>query len=239
MIDIVDIAIKIAICIVFGYAVIKYKVLDIAGTLFAVFMGAVIIFLQGYGWFILLLSFLIVGAAATKYKTNFKRPRLMEKPSRKAINVIANGAVPVVISILSFKHDLSMPYAVAIAVATADTLASEIGVLSDRAYMITNMKRVQPGVNGGVSLLGELTALAGSVFIAILAYFLLHISPLNAIIVIILGMVGCNIDSLLGATFQGGVKGTMMTDNTILSNSDVNLISISITTLIAYLILII
>ncbi|MCD6512652.1 MAG: DUF92 domain-containing protein [Thermoplasmata archaeon] len=234
----IDIAVKLAICIVFGYAAIKYRVLDLAGTLFAVLIGGIIISLHGYGWFLLLLSFLIIGAVATKYKMNFKKPRLMEKPSRKATNVIANGAVPVIIAVLSIKHDLSMPYAAAIAVATADTLASEIGVLSDKAYMITNMKKVQPGVNGGVSILGEAAALAGSGTIALLAYLMIGLSPLDAVIVMILGIIGCNIDSLLGATFQGGVKGTTMTSNTLLSNSDVNLISITITALIAYIILI-
>jgi uncharacterized membrane protein len=46
-------------------------------------------------------------------------------------------------------------------------------------------------------------------------------------------LVGCHIDSLLGATFQGKYQGTMTGHDTILTNSDVNIISVALTTLLA------
>ncbi len=49
----------------------------------------------------------------------------------------------------------------------ADTFASEIGVIDRNVYMITNFKRTVPGVNGGVSLTGEMAALGGSLIVGI------------------------------------------------------------------------
>ena len=234
---IIDLAIKAAICIAFAAIVYKYKALDIGGTLFATFIGAIIIFLQGISWFLLLLLFFIVGTVATGYKVNFKKRRLQEKARRKTMNVIANGIVPTIVAIFSIKNDLSFLYASAIAVALADTLASELGVLSDKAYFITNLKRAPPGTNGAVSLYGEAWALIGSLIIAIFSIPLLHLKPVYALGVVIIGMLGCQIDSVLGATFQGKGKGNIVSSDTLLTNNDVNLISISISTLIAYIVI--
>jgi len=231
-----NIAIDAAFCIIFAIFVLKFKILDAGGTLFATFIGAIIIFTQGIRWFLLLLIFLIAGAIATGYKTNFKRKRLQEKTRRKTMNVIANGIVPTMIAIFSVKGDYSFLYASAIAVALADTMASELGVLSDKAYLITNLKRVQPGTNGAISLYGELWALTGSTLIAILSIPLLGLKWIYAIGVIAIGMLGCQIDSVLGATFQGKGKGNITASDALLTNNDVNLISISLSTLIAYII---
>ena len=228
--------IKIAICAAFALATYKLKILDFWGTSFATFIGAIIIFLKGIGWFTLLLIFLIAGAFATNYKLNFKKRRLQEKASRKAINVIANGSVPTIIAILSINYNFSMIYASAIGVALADTLASELGVLSDNAYLITNFKKIEPGTNGAISLYGEMWAFTGSLIISLSAYFLLNLDLIQVVIVILISMFGCQIDSLLGATFQGKGKGSMMASDTILTNSDVNLVSISLATLTAYII---
>ena len=53
-----------------------------------------------------------------------------------------------------------------ITVAGADTIASEIGVRDDRVYMITTGKRVEPGINGGVSPLGTATSTVASLLIS-------------------------------------------------------------------------
>ncbi|MCD6473460.1 MAG: DUF92 domain-containing protein [Thermoplasmata archaeon] len=233
----IDLAIKAAICIAFAAIVYKYKALDIGGTLFATFIGAIIIFLQGISWFLLLLVFFITGTVATGYKVNFKKRRLQEKARRKTMNVIANGIVPTIVAIFSIENDFSFLYASAIAVALADTLASELGVLSDKAYFITNFKRAPPGTNGAISLYGEVWALIGSLIIAIFSIPLLHLEPSYALGVVIIGMLGCQIDSVLGATFQGKGKGNIVSSDTLLTNNDVNLISISISTLIAYIVI--
>lgn len=236
----VDLAIKITICFAFALVAFKLKVLDGGGTISAVIIGAVIIFTEGLRWFFLLLIFLAVGAGATKYRYSFKRKRLRERALRKAMNVIANGLVPASLALFSFtlEQDFSIPFVASISVALADTFASEIGVLSDNAYLITNFKKVEPGVNGAISLLGEGVAFLGALIVSLSAYFLLEITMHEMILCIALGLLGCHIDSLLGATFQGKGKGSIVAEDTVLTNSDVNLISIAIVTLLAFIIII-
>ncbi len=89
--------------------------------------------------------------------------------------------------------------------------------------MITTLKKVDPGTDGGVSSLGELAATFGSVVIALFAllFGVIVIDSqwlwlLGATITTASGFLGTNIDSLLGATLQ---------QRGILSNSGVNVVS--------------
>jgi uncharacterized protein (TIGR00297 family) len=114
------------------------------------------------------------------------------------------------------------------ATATGDTLASEIGsTYRSQPLMITTLKRVSAGTDGAVSLLGEFAALGGSVAIALTAY-LTGITGPNAAAALVLavlgGMLGTNIDSLLGATLQ---------QRKILTNEGVNLMATLIGGLLA------
>ena len=57
------------------------------------------------------------------------------------------------------------------AAASADTMASEIGVLSPSPVLITNpSKVVEPGVDGGISFEGLTASFLSSVSISMLAY---------------------------------------------------------------------
>ena len=106
----------------------------------------------------------------------------------------------------------------AIATATADTMASEIGVLDKHPKLITTFQSVDPGTNGAVSVLGTAVGMAGAAIIGIAAYFLGIVSnPLSAIMVsLISGTVGCFMDSILGAIFEN--KG-------LITNEHVNLMA--------------
>ena len=102
----------------------------------------------------------------------------------------------------------SMHYSVSFASVNADTFASEIGVFDRNVYMITGLKKTTPGVNGGVSLLGEGTALLGS-FIIALSYIILDFHNFNIVLLMlitVLGFIGCQVDSLLGALFENRGK---------------------------------
>ena len=59
-----------------------------------------------------------------------------------------------------------------IAVATADTLASEIGVVDKYPRLITNFKKVPPGTDGGISPIGTAAGIIGAGIIGVCAYFL-------------------------------------------------------------------
>jgi len=235
-------ALKIGICAMFAVVSTRFQFLDHAGTIAATAVGLVIIFAGGIAWFAILLLFLLLGIAATKYRYRYKERRgLHERGNgmRKARNVLANGTMPAVTALLApvFSHgDMAVPFAVAVAVATADTFASELGVLSEKVYLITSLQRTDVGTNGGVSWLGEGAALLGSLAIAIPAVLLLDLEPVWLPFIVAVGFLGCQIDSLLGATLQGGEIGTeeQLPSDAVLTNSDVNLLSIAIAALIAF-----
>ncbi len=133
------------------------------------------------------------------------------------------GLGPMVIPASSVMAICFSAFLGAIATATADTLATEIGLLNPLPpRLITNLKKiVPPGTSGGVSVAGELATFLGTLLIGCLAAFLaapfwitifgttlmpelVGFAPVTMIIVALLGgIVGCTIDSLLGATIQG------------------------------------
>ncbi len=96
-------------------------------------------------------------------------------------------------------------YAGAIAAVTADTWATELGVLSSSApRLITHLRRRVPaGTSGGISPLGTLAAVGGAALIGWLTNLLVAgangamIAP-----VAIAGLAGALFDSFLGATVQ-------------------------------------
>ena len=235
---------KAIICFLFALSSIYFKVLDKKGMIAAVTIGAIIIFSTKIEWFLLLLIFLILGFAVTKFRFGYKEKRRLHEGGngvRRVGNVIANGLPPAIAALLVIGfpiEKMAIPFTVSIAVANSDTFASEIGVLSNNVYMITNLKKVEPGINGAVSWLGQGSAIFGAVIICVASFFLLHIDVTWVIFSIFFGFIGCQIDSLLGATLQGGERSRedQLPSDAILTNSDVNLISISLTALIAFII---
>jgi uncharacterized protein (TIGR00297 family) len=234
--------IELIFLIVFIGSVAKYQLLDRVGTLAAFLIGATVLIATDIRWFSLLFLFFTSGFIVTKVRFNEKKRKGVSENGmgmRKAKSVAANGFVPALIALFSvslYHHRLVIPFIAAIAIASSDTFASEIGVLSNRAYLITNLKPVEAGTNGGISWLGQLSALVGAVIISVAAFFLLDISLYWMGLCILIGFIGCQIDSLLGATFQGkGKAGTSLPSNAFLSNSDVNLISIAFGTLMAFI----
>lgn len=100
-----------------------------------------------------------------------------------------------------------------------DTWASELGVLSaDEPRLITTLRPVRRGTNGGVTLLGLSASAAGGLFVGAAFYAAAAASPTLWVIEpqraaalaqwrllplgLMAGLVGSLIDSLLGATIQ-------------------------------------
>ena len=89
-----------------------------------------------------------------------------------------------------------------IATATGDTLASEIGVTGGTPRMITTLRPVPPGTNGGVTGIGELASLFGASVICLLA-FILGVAPWYVCLIgVAAGFIGTNLDSLYGAVIE-------------------------------------
>jgi len=190
----------------------KLGLLTLDGSLASFAVGMVLGLFGGIGWLLLLVLFAFMGFAVTKFKMEQKvRRRVQEgrNGERGYRNVLANGAVPMAIALFTFLAgwDGQVPaliYMSAVCVAAADTTASELGVLSDRTYMITTFKRVPAGVDGGVSLYGTAWAVAASAFAALVGWVvILGSTPsLLVLVPIAMGVLGCFIDSVIGATLE-------------------------------------
>ena len=203
---------------ILGFITYKRQSLDLLGSVVMVLMGIVIIFSAGVNWLLILVIFLVLSLFATKYSRDYKHSLGEYEGRRSSKNVISNGIVAFIMAAFGGYY---LPFVGgfigAIATATADTLASEIGILQ-QPRLITTFQKVDPGTDGAVSVLGTAVGMAGALIIGISAWLLGVIeNPLTAILVsVISGTIGCFMDSFLGATFE---RANMLT------NEDVNLIA--------------
>ncbi len=92
----------------------------------------------------------------------------------------------------------------ALAAATADTWATEIGRLyGGEPRMITTGRPVPAGASGGVTAAGSLAAVAGGALLGLVAGFFVDGSGMRWVAAMTAaGVAGCFLDSLVGATLQ-------------------------------------
>ena len=198
-------------------ASLRARILDKNGVIAAALLGFFVGCLGHWTWLLLLLCFLLSSHIATKWRFEEKTERGLNESSdghRGWINVAANGGMPALVALIAFfaedwDNGLWM-FAAAVAVATSDTWASEIGCLDNRVRMITTLKPCEAGVNGGFSPNGQLAAALGGILIgisALVANMVMFSSNVSdsmvlAGIVAGLGFLGCQIDSVLGAVLE-------------------------------------
>ena len=217
------------------------------GSVAAFGVGLLIGVLGNITWLLLLLFFLLSSFMATRYRFALKEALGVQEGrmgERRSSNVLANGIAPVAVAAFAFLSAGPRPalsglvYVSVLAVAGADTIASEIGVLSPNAYLITTGKKVPAGTNGAISLLGQACALAAAAYTALFGWLVLGVLaplsgnlatiPADSFLVLIpaaVGFLGCQIDSLLGATLER--KG-------LIGKRSVNLISTALGGVIAF-----
>lgn len=189
--------------------------LNRSGLIAAATVGLSVSLLGHWTWLAMLIVFLVVGSLATLWRYEEKAAlRLAEgnKGTRGWRNVMANGGVAAGVAIVSYSMGgpqwAYTAAAASIAVAASDTLASEIGSLDPRTRSIVNLEAVPPGTNGGMSVTGTFAALAGGLLIAVMAVTLSSITdvttplPTLFLLITIIGWLGCQIDSILGALFE-------------------------------------
>ncbi len=213
-----NLAVTLGIVVILTLISEKFKVLDRLGIYAAAALGLIVGGLGHWTWLIILLGFLATAHKATKWRFDEKASKgLCESIDghRSWGNVVANGGLPGLIAILSFildDHENGFwIFAAAVAVAASDTFASEIGCLDDRVRMITTFKKCEAGVNGGFSPNGQIAAAVGAIVIAVLT-FVAEPDLELARMVAILGWLGCQVDSLLGALLENRglmTKGTV------------------------------
>jgi uncharacterized protein (TIGR00297 family) len=197
--------------------------LNATGAFTAFAMGALIVLFTNFLWLLLLFALLGLGSAATRFRLKEKMAKKVSEKQggrRSTRNVIANGATPALLALFApliaatwSPNVAAVAYVSAIAVAAADTFASEFGSLAKRVYLITTLREVPAGVDGGVSFPGQAAALAGGLLISLLgALFLgaltmdetrMAVNAWTLLLPVAMGFLGCQVDSVLGATLEG------------------------------------
>lgn len=199
-----------------GFFLFIANYLTRSGYLTFIFLGIFLAaFAPPFTWFLLGLFFgsAILIHTLKKYRTR-KYDIIGKKGAKRDGKQLLANSLPLIVAVIFACFPLlninwSLVMAAIIAATTADTWASEIGILAkSQPYNLVNFKKVSPGLSGGVTLLGSLAAVGGSFLIsATYAFGLWLFTPkvfTNAIfwLPLGLGIGGMLIDSLLGATLQ-------------------------------------
>lgn len=229
-----DLAIAFSSAFILSFLAVRSGVADESGLMSATLVGMLIILFTDIRYYAVLLTFYIIGSAATKYKYQYKLSIGEAEPAggaRGYANVFGNS-LPALFFAMNYGFygldAMKAAFIASVASALADTMASEIGKTSMKAYLITNLKPVKPGVSGGVSALGEVAALAGAILTTLSAMLLGIIDSSLLFVITISAFAGVHVDSLLGATLEK--KGY-------LTNSLVNLLGNFSAGLFCYLLL--
>jgi len=151
----------------------------------------------GLGWrgLLVLLAFFVSGSLLTQLAGG-------AGGQRTARQVLANGGVAAGAALFG---EWSVAVA-ALAAATADTWATEIGSFSPwPPRLVTTWSSVPAGTSGGITLLGTLGGAAGAVAMAWLAALVQPrgVALGSAALTAVAGLAGMFADSALGATIQG------------------------------------
>ncbi len=219
------IAIALVVTAGLGYLSYALDTASIPGMLTGVLLALLTVVLGGFGWFAMLILFFGLGGLASKFRYERKRTRGIAEENegaRGSGNVLANSAVALG-AVLAYAASPLLPiesalfrfvFAGSLAAAMADTLSSEIGGLYDTPRLITTLEEVPPGTDGGVTWQGVLAGCVGAALVAAVALFAFSISLVGVLIIVVAGVCGMFVDSLLGATvenrsfdalFSGGV----------------------------------
>jgi uncharacterized protein (TIGR00297 family) len=199
-----------------GLFALRRGSLSRSGALGAVAIGTSIFAGGGAAWFLALFAFFVTSTALGKLGKTRKAAlkREFEKGDRRdAYQAFSNGGVAALcaLGMLAFPHPAWLgAFVGALATATGDTWATEIGTLSRREPLsLLSFTRVPRGTSGAVSALGvTATALGGALIGALVAVAGRSDNGISALSLVLLGLctglLGSFADSVLGATLQAG-----------------------------------
>ncbi len=192
------------------------------GVAGAVIVGTLTFGLGGLAWAIVVVAFFVSSTLLTHYGVERKREASAEfaKGGRRDLaQTLANGGAASLLAIAGalfpqYAGPIFAAFVAAMATATADTWATELGLLSlVPPRMVTTWQTARPGENGAVSALGLTAAATGALMIgsvALLGHFIEGFFGVEftrtylwlPTMALIAGFLGSVVDSLLGATVQ-------------------------------------
>jgi uncharacterized protein (TIGR00297 family) len=187
-----------------------------SGWLGAIITGTLTFGFGGWTWGLTLIAFFLSSSALSHFRQARKQAlagETFEKGGRRDLaQALANGGIGAALALAyglaGAPMALLAAFAGVMATVTADTWATELGILSPHPpRLITTGRVVAPGISGGISAYGVLASSAGALMIGTVMLLLAaielgtwHVWLLPA--AAIGGLAGSLADSLLGATVQ-------------------------------------
>lgn len=202
----------------------RLEALTSSGAWAAAITGSLLVAGGGWTWLGLVGIFFVTSSLVTRWGPRAQETISFSSPSsdlagRRWDQVAANGGIAACAAAIHGLTGSPLAFgaaAGAIAAATADTWATELGRWSrTRPRLITTLRTVPHGTSGGITPLGTAAAAAGALLIAWAATALMPGAVGHPVTVLVAGFSGAIVDSLLGATIEGRYRWV--------SNSVVNL----------------
>ena len=219
----------VAFLVAFAISIAAYKLrmLSLSGMIAAAIVGGSIFAFGGISASVLLVFFFLSGSLLsrlnhplTPLRQGASSTLKRRGDARNWKQVLCNGGIPALaMIIIALRHDLreeiSLLFLGALATATADTWATEIGIkFGKKFYNIFTFRPTHRGPSGGVSLIGICASVVGALMIALIS--LIRFSdtePLCGLVLVkvipvitIAGTCGAMLDSFIGATIQAKYK---------------------------------
>ncbi len=229
-----NLAFAFAISFAVSLLALKAGIADETGLLSATIVGTTLILFTDLRYFIIIITFYLVGSMTTKYKYSTKQKLGIAEQAggaRGYSNVFGNSLAPLFFAMqygVTKNGIFAVAFVASVAAALGDTMASEVGKVAKNVYLITSFKKVKAGVSGGISVPGEIAALSGTLLISFLAYVFRVLDPYQCAIAAISAFIGVHVDSILGATLE---------EKGYLTNSAVNFLATLAAGIISYLFL--
>jgi uncharacterized protein (TIGR00297 family) len=204
----------------------RARLLTPGGALGATLIGGTVFGFGGLVWAAALISFFVLSSLISLFSNAHKAralARAHKSGPRDLLQTLANGGLPALMALAVGATGHSSPwypyftlaYFGALAAATADTWATELGMLSaQQPRLITSGRPVPAGLSGGITGAGLTASVTGAAIMALAIFgfiqgasllstgqwflqdwFLLLVLPFG-------GMAGSLADSFLGATLQ-------------------------------------
>jgi uncharacterized protein (TIGR00297 family) len=186
------------------------KMVNRSGAICGFVLGVAVYLGYGYKSFLLMFAFFVIGSVATRLGYARKAARgVAEKRGgarswREAVaNTLAGAFFSILVITTHHEGAFLIALIAAFAEATGDTVSSEIGQwISGRAYLITTLKPVPAGEDGGISAGGTIAGALASALIVALAFGMGLCGNAGAAIALTAAVAGNLLDSVLGATLE-------------------------------------
>ncbi len=216
----IELALGVILILVLAIVAYKAKAIDVPGAAAGAVISFVAFLAGGFAWLIVIVAFFAISSVLTRFRYDYKKQlgSAQEKGGvRSWPNTLANGLIAGLAAlgeIATHEDIFIVAFLGSIAAAMSDTVATEIGLLSkSKPRLIVNLKKfVEPGISGGVTLLGELACVTSALVITAIGTSLgilagnYRILAAASFSVIFGAIIATNFDSVLGGTIQGRNK---------------------------------